>query len=258
MQPDQIHLTDISRILIGQAPWSFLVEVLIRAVITYLILWAAMRLMGKRVAGQMSGIELTIVVTLGAAIGVPLQAPDRGLVPAIVILLVAIAYQRGLNLLAFRQRKAETILQGDVVSLVADGRLSLIAMKHMVLSHERLFSVLRQEGLVHLGQVKRVYSEADGRFSVYRTTDPKPGLCLVPQCDLGPAEEQFGVDGHYACRNCGETLQRQRRPDEPCPHCSACNWTNAVQKDDLTELRAVNPANQHTSHNAVHSSRDGR
>ena len=155
MKPDEIHLTDWHRLLVGQAPWAFLVEVLARAVVTYVILLVAMRLMGKRVAGQMSALELTIVVTLGAAIGVPLQAPDRGMVPAVVILLVAVVYQRGLNFWAFKSRKAELAFQGDVSLIVKEGCLDLGEMCAAVLSRERLFSVLREQGLVHLGQVKR-------------------------------------------------------------------------------------------------------
>jgi DNA-directed RNA polymerase subunit RPC12/RpoP len=38
VQPDQIRLGDWQRILIGQAPWSFLCEVLLRSVIVYVLL----------------------------------------------------------------------------------------------------------------------------------------------------------------------------------------------------------------------------
>ena len=146
MDPQQLHPFDLHRLLIGHNPTWFLLEVGYRAVVTYVILWGAMRLMGKRVAGQMSALELTIVVTLGAAIGVPLQAPERGMVGAVVILLVAIVYQRGLNFWAFKSRKAELTLQGDVSTIVSDGCLDLPAMRAAVLSRERLFSALRQAG----------------------------------------------------------------------------------------------------------------
>lgn len=83
--------------MIGQTLASFPLEVAVRAVATYVLLLVATRLMGKRVAGQMSMMEMTVLITLGAATGVPLQAPDRGLLAAVVILTIAIVYQRGLN-----------------------------------------------------------------------------------------------------------------------------------------------------------------
>ena len=237
MKPDEIHLTDWHRLLVGQAPWAFLVEVLARAVVTYVILLVAMRLMGKRVAGQMSALELTIVVTLGAAIGVPLQAPDRGMVPAVVILLVAVVYQRGLNFWAFKSRKAELAFQGDVSLIVKEGCLDLGEMCAAVLSRERLFSVLRQQGLVHLGQVKRAYLEADGHFSIYRQDDPPPGLSLIPAADAALFEEQFRVPDRHACRSCGAVVHDGGWREARCPRCGEQSWSPAVRGEGLSGLR---------------------
>ena len=237
MKPDEIRLGDWYRLLFGQTPVAFLIEVAGRALVTYVILLVAMRMMGKRVAGQMSALELTIVVTLGAAIGVPLQAPDRGMVPAVVILLVAIAYQRGLNFWAFKSRRAELTLQGDVVTLVSDGCVDLHTMKKHVLSRERLFSALRQVGLIHLGQAKRVYLEADGHFSIYQNEDPPPGLCLMPSVDMKLFEQQFGVDGTFACNYCGKVLRDQNTPPGDCPQCGDNLWSPAVRMTAVRKLK---------------------
>src|SRR4051812_47264131 len=93
---------DLSRLLIGENPGWFLLEVVLRICIIYLILLIAMRLLGKRVAAQMSVSELAVIVTLGAAVGVPMQVPDRGMLPAVLILAVAICFQRGLSYWGFR------------------------------------------------------------------------------------------------------------------------------------------------------------
>jgi uncharacterized membrane protein YcaP (DUF421 family) len=63
----------IERILIGDGPWAFLIEVLPRAIVMYALLLISMRLMGKRVAAQLSITELAVILMLGAAIGVPIQ-----------------------------------------------------------------------------------------------------------------------------------------------------------------------------------------
>src|SRR5215207_9991760 len=122
IQPQQIRLTDWQRLLMGDAPRVFLVELLVRAVVVYLLL-LFMRLMGKRVAGQMSISELAIILSLGAAVGLPLQVADKGLLPALAVLAVAVAFQRGLSLWAFKSRKVELLSQGDVSVLLKDGRL---------------------------------------------------------------------------------------------------------------------------------------
>jgi uncharacterized membrane protein YcaP (DUF421 family) len=62
----------MQRILIGENPWSFLLEVALRSGIIYVVLFITMRLMGKRMAAQLSVSELAVMITLGAAVGVPL------------------------------------------------------------------------------------------------------------------------------------------------------------------------------------------
>src|SRR4051812_34751349 len=94
-----IHISDWQRILIGETPWIFLAEVVVRSVIIYLMIVFFMRLMGKRVAAQLSMSELAVVLTLGAAAGLPMQVPERGILPAAAVLAVALVFQRGLSLI---------------------------------------------------------------------------------------------------------------------------------------------------------------
>src|SRR4051794_39717112 len=119
----QLKPFDLYRIFIGQSPGWFMLEVIVRIVLIYAVLLIAMRMMGKRVAAQMSVSELAVIVTLGAAVGVPMQVPDRGMLPAILILGVAVLFQRGVAVLGFRNRNIETVMQGDVNVLVQDGRI---------------------------------------------------------------------------------------------------------------------------------------
>src|SRR4051812_14086516 len=151
MEQQQLKPFDLYRIFIGQSPGWFMLEVILRIVLIYALLLVAMRLMGKRVAAQMSVSELAVIVTLGAAVGVPMQVPDRGMLPAVLILIVAVLFQRGVAILGFRHRKVEVITQGDVNVLVQDGRLFLGEMRSAALSRERLFALLRCRAIEHLG-----------------------------------------------------------------------------------------------------------
>ena len=81
----------------------------------------AIRIMGKRVAGQLSMSELAVIVTLGAVIGVPMEVAENGMLPALVLLLVAVVYQRAIGFLSFKSRRIELITQGDLVAIVGGG-----------------------------------------------------------------------------------------------------------------------------------------
>jgi uncharacterized membrane protein YcaP (DUF421 family) len=229
MQQQPQNAFDFHRVLVGMdTPWWFLLEQLVRIVCIYLLLMVVMRLMGRRVAAQMTIAELAVVVTLGAAVGVPMQSPERGMLPAAVILLVALIFQRGLSWLAVRNRRVEVIAEGEAIMIVADGRMLLDAMARMVLSRERLFAKLRGMGVEHLGEVRRVYVESSGDFSLYRLQHAQPGLSILPTFDHDLRSDARAVADHHACASCGNVGAARRRPTEPCPCCGAQAWTPAV------------------------------
>jgi uncharacterized membrane protein YcaP (DUF421 family) len=87
----------VQRLLMGDAPWAFLLEIVFRTAAIYIVLFTVMRLMGKRMAAQLSISELAVMITLGAAIGVPLQTPAQGLLPAGILLVSALIFQRGVS-----------------------------------------------------------------------------------------------------------------------------------------------------------------
>lgn len=78
MQPQDIHFSDWQRILFGEVPITYLFELLIRAIAVYFILMVSIRAMGKRMSSQLSRNELAALVSLAAAVGIPMMAPERG------------------------------------------------------------------------------------------------------------------------------------------------------------------------------------
>lgn len=186
--------------------------------------------MGKRVAAQMSISELAVIVTLGAAVGVPMQVPDRGMLPAVLILGVAVLFQRGIAVLGFKHRKVETFTQGDVSVLVQDGRIFLGQMRKAALSRERLFALLRCREIEQLGQVRRVYLETSGDISLFKLAKPKPGLSILLTFDDQIRQACKSVPGQFACFYCGNVRQINIKPENECEFCGNTHWTEAVEE----------------------------
>jgi len=53
-----------------------------------------------------------------------------------------------------------------------------------------LFAQLRGEGVKQLGEVKRLYFEANGSFSLIKKDHPQPGLIIIPGFDKELSEAQ--------------------------------------------------------------------
>lgn len=75
MKKEDIQPWDWQRIFLGEAPPEFLVEILIRTLIIYIALMIIVRLMGKRMGGQLTISELAVMVTLGAIVAPAMQIP---------------------------------------------------------------------------------------------------------------------------------------------------------------------------------------
>jgi uncharacterized membrane protein YcaP (DUF421 family) len=226
MKKYQIHLDDWQRILIGDVPGTFYIEVIIRAILIYIILISAMRIMGRRMASQLSRIEMAAMVSLAAAIGVPLQAPDRGLLPAIVIAIVVVSVERIVSYYAARNQKFEELTQDDLDILVEDSVLKVDRMQRTRITKDRLCAQLRSEGLTHLGSVKRLYMEAKGAFSIIREDNPRPGLNILPAWDEDFIKE-LKVTDVVCCKNCGKEKGAEDR-DNICANCKESEWERAV------------------------------
>ncbi|MFD2571299.1 DUF421 domain-containing protein [Spirosoma soli] len=229
MKPEEIHITDWMRILLGEVPGEYLIEIVIRITFVYLLLMVSMRLMGKRMAAQLSRNELAAQVSLAAAIGMPILAPDRGLLPAVVVALVIVSIQRLIAKLAFQNQRFEAITQDNISTLVENSILHLDSMQNVRITRERLMEQLRSAGMEHLGQVKRLYIEASGSFTLIKNEQPEPGLSIIPESDPDFRNAQKKAPDTFVCHNCGNPRQTSAKPSEPCENCQDKNWVRAVE-----------------------------
>jgi uncharacterized membrane protein YcaP (DUF421 family) len=227
MKKEEIHLGDIKRILFGQVPPEFMIEVAIRTILIFLILLLVVRLMGKRMTAQMTITELTVMISLGAIVSPVMQLPDRGLVFGIVGLTVALVFQRGLNYLAVKNEKVEHISQGVMSPLIKDGVLVLEELEKAKITKQEVYAMLREKKIQNLGKVKRAYLEACGIFSVYETEENKPGLPVTPSTDPAIRVLQKEVSDHImACSTCGH-VQKNITRKAACEVCNSHEWTKA-------------------------------
>lgn len=228
MKKDQIHFEDWQRIILGNNPPEFLLEVLLRSVLILLAFLITVRLLGKRMNGQLTITEMAVMVSLGAIVSPVMQLPDRGIFLGVVILICALIFQRGITWLDFKSKRVEEITQGTESLLIADGVLQLDAMEAARISKQQVFAQLRSKKIYNVKQVARMYMEACGDFSIYTEEEEKPGLSTFPDTDpevhsLQPAAEPAVA----ACMNCGNTVGLADE-QKPCPVCYEVEWTQAV------------------------------
>lgn len=228
MKKEDIIAWDWRRILFGQAPPEFLLEVLMRTSMIYVALLIIVRLMGKRMGGQLTISELAVMVTLGAIVSPAMQIPQLGVLMGTMILICALIFQRGLNFAEVNNDGFEKLSQGYSQLLIKNGIIQLDEMRKAKVSRQQLFSALRSENVYNLGDIGRVYMEACGIFSIYRKQQWAPGLPIYPPTDDSVnCYSQDLVDGHRACATCGNVTDVTDE-SHACSVCNSKTWIAAT------------------------------
>jgi len=227
MEKSDIKAWDWTRILLGEVPGMFMVEVFLRSIITFILLLAVLRLLGKKMNGQLNLTETAIMILLGAIISVPMQTPDRGIVIGVVALLCVLVYHRVLNWLTVRSQKFENFVQGTRTIIVKDGVMDIKAMKRTGISKQNLFSELRGSGIFNLGKIKRVYFEACGMINIYEDDKDRSGLPVYPSGEESLIKSSKIDNDLCACKNCGFLIDNDLQ-NHKCPHCGELQWMAAI------------------------------
>jgi len=228
VQQNSFDLYNWRRIIFGDAPPQFLAEVFFRSILMYIVLLLTLRLLGKRMNAQLSIMELTVMISLGAIVSLPMQSPERGVLNGAILLFLILVFQRGLSLLSCKSSRIGRIVYGGMSTLVKDGILQADTMRKEGITKDQLFAQLRHKGINQLGEVDRVYLEAHGVFSIFRSRSPKPGLSTLPEKDDAYLSAQQREGGMRACCYCGAAEKKKNRQSDECPHCRHRRWTQAI------------------------------
>ncbi len=147
------------------------VELVLRGSAIYWFLFAIFRLLIRRDVGSVGIADLLIVVLVADAAQNGMAGEYKSVTDGMVLISTLVAWNMLLDWLSFRFRIFRRLLEPQPLRLVKDGQLLLRNMRREFISEDELWAQLRQEGVDRLDQVKAVYLEADGNFSVIRKED---------------------------------------------------------------------------------------
>jgi len=223
MDKEDIYINDWKRIFIGEVPGEFYIEVIIRIAVIYLIIMLSMRLMGKRMASQMNVTEFASLVSLAAAIGMGIQAPERGLLPALIVAMIIVFLQRLITSQTAKHIDVERYTTDTISTLVKDGVINRKALLKTDISKDKVFGKLRGSGIKHLGEVARLYVEASGKFTLIKNQEQVAGLSVIPAWDKAFRDRLHADKTKLVCCECGA----EKAIDQSSAPCKNCNGTEA-------------------------------
>ncbi len=143
-----------------------LLQVVLRTTIVYLFLVLILRIAGKREVGQMSILELIVILLISDAVQNAMVGQDTTLWGGLLAVLTLLGLDYSLNRLTGRSRFLRRAIEGEPRLLVHDGRLLTKALREEKVEIGELRAAVREHGVARIEDVHLAVLETDGSISV--------------------------------------------------------------------------------------------
>lgn len=143
-------------------PWY---ELVLRAVVVYVALFAALRILGKRQLGQLAIHDLVFLLLVSNAVQPAVTGPDSSLLGGIVIVLTLGALNLAiarLEMFGFFHR----LLLSSPTVVIQDGHYLDDALRREQVDRELVEAAIREHGIGDVSEVRLGVLEVDGTISV--------------------------------------------------------------------------------------------
>ena len=148
-----------------------MLTLLIRTVIIYVIVTAAVRIMGKRQVSDMQTSELVITIIVSQIASLPLEDAERPLLNSLVPIMMIVAIELLVSLLMMKSRKARSLICGHPIIVIRNGKMLDEQLKLLRISREDVYSLLREKNFSDESGVKYGIIEPNGTLSVLTDED---------------------------------------------------------------------------------------
>ncbi len=143
-----------------------ILEVAARSAIVYLFLVIALRLTGKRELGQLSPVDLVLLLLLSNAVQNAMVGSDSSLTGGLVAASTLLLLNTVLTFLRMRSPTFNRLVDDQPTQLVHNGVLLTDNLRNQHISADDVLQALREHGVDQISQCLSAVLEVDGSISV--------------------------------------------------------------------------------------------
>jgi uncharacterized membrane protein YcaP (DUF421 family) len=140
-------------------------DIALRGIALYAFVVFLLRVIGRRELSSLSAIDLVLLIVLGDAIQQGLTQDDYSVTGALIAVSTIALMQLGSSYLSFRSSRMRTVLEGDPIVLVQDGKPVARNMRRLRMTTEELAEEARGQGVASLDEVRWAIAEPSGTVS---------------------------------------------------------------------------------------------
>ena len=154
-----------------------MMNLLLKGIIIYLSVIVAMRFMGKRQIGELQPGELAITFLLSEVAAMALQNDSVPLLSGLSLVFLLVLLEVLSSYLSMKSRLYRTLIQGNSVLIIKEGKILRRNMKMIRYSNDDLIEALRLKDVFDVSQVQYAYIETNGSVSVQLMKRFQPLTC---------------------------------------------------------------------------------
>jgi uncharacterized membrane protein YcaP (DUF421 family) len=191
---------------------SDLPGVVARTAIVYVCLVVGLRFLGKREAGQLSTLDLVVLLIIANAVQNAMVGQNTSLLAGLVAAGVILVLDLLLHAAADRWRPLRDALDGEPTLLVDHGQILFDNLRREGISDRELAVALRQNQLLTADEALYVFLETNGQISVIPRRDGDASDGGAPDVNADALDPGRDVGRARAGSPSGTFRRRFRRP----------------------------------------------
>ena len=146
----------------------FLLSIVIRTVILYILLSFSLRITGKRQLGELDVSELVSTLLISEIASIPIDDPDIPMLNAIIPILLIASIEILISAIKNRSERLKAIVEGTPDYIIYKGRILQQRLYDNRISINELLSELRTQGIGNISEVEYAILEQGGSLSVMK------------------------------------------------------------------------------------------
>ena len=141
-------------------------EIVVRTIVVYLTVLLLLRLAGKRELGQMSVIDLVVILVIANAVQNSMNGGDTSLLGGIIAAATLVAMNVALERIGRRIPFFSRLFVDEPTLLLQDGVLIQAHLDREHVAREEIEMAAREHGILDLKDVSAAILEPDGSISI--------------------------------------------------------------------------------------------
>ena len=144
-------------------PWW---EIILRTAVVYVVVLVLLRAAGKRELGQMSPVDLVVILVIANAVQNAMTGGDNSLLGGVIAATTLVTVNVAFSRVAHRLPYVAHLFESEPTPLMKNGKLIKRNLERENVNMDELMMSVREHGIDDIKGVDSAYLERDGSISV--------------------------------------------------------------------------------------------